>query len=41
MQTAQQEIEQKKKMESESREVKESPSPNKAGPQKVRNYTYC
>uniref|UniRef100_A0A3Q4HLF8 Formin-like 1a n=2 Tax=Neolamprologus brichardi TaxID=32507 RepID=A0A3Q4HLF8_NEOBR len=32
--TAQQEIEQKKKMESESREVKESPSPNKAGPQK-------
>lgn len=32
--TAQQEIEQKKKMEMESREVKESPSPNRAGSQK-------
>ncbi|XP_028267637.1 formin-like protein 1 [Parambassis ranga] len=32
--TAQQEIEQKKKMEAESHEVKESPSPNKAGAQK-------
>lgn len=34
-QTAQQEIEQKKKMEQESREEKETPSPNKAGAQKV------
>ncbi|KAM9394005.1 formin-like protein 1 [Pholidichthys leucotaenia] len=32
--TAQQDTEQKKKQESESREVKESPSPNKAGSQK-------
>ncbi|KAM9746575.1 LOW QUALITY PROTEIN: formin-like protein 1 [Menidia menidia] len=32
--TAQQDIEQRKKMESESREVKESPSPNKSGAQK-------
>lgn len=35
MQTAQQEIEQKKKMEMEASEVKETPSPNKSGGQKV------
>lgn len=35
-QTAQQEIQQKKKMESESSVEKETPSPNKAGAQKVR-----
>lgn len=35
-QTAQQEIQQKKKMESEMVEEKQSPSPNKPGVQKVR-----
>lgn len=34
-QTAQQEIERKKKVEQESRDEKETPSPNKAGAQKV------